>query len=82
MKYCGWGAAFVKRKDFGNLSAAWLLQTSRSDWRKGHHFCDLVAQADAIQKRSTKPPPPLHSLQITSELGDEVAIQRQDAVKA
>ncbi|CAE7314589.1 PLBD2 [Symbiodinium microadriaticum] len=48
VKYCGWGAAFVKRKDFGNLSA------------------------DAIQKRSTKPPPPLHSLQITSELGSGV----------
>ena len=66
MKYCGWGAAFVKRKDFGNLSAAWLRDPMRQASRI---FRSRPAQADAIQKRSTKPPPPLHSLQITSELG-------------
>ena len=25
VKYCGWGAAFVKRKDFGGVSAAWPI---------------------------------------------------------
>ena len=71
VKYCGWGAAFVKRRDVGRLSATWLIILHFA--AAAVQTCPSAAlpelQADALQKRSTKPPPPLHSLQITSELG-------------